>query len=245
MGQTIELQAADGAAQAYLAGNPGDPGLLFYIDAIGLRQQIETMADRIASWGYVVLAPNVFYRDGRAEELAPKQDLREPGAREEFFASGVADRVQGYTPDRSAPDAEAWVRTLREHAAAGPIGVTGYCMGARLAIRTAGQFPETVAAAGGFHGGGLVTDAEDSPHLAIAGSTAEYVFGHADNDRGMTVENVAALEETLQAAGRPHLNEIYEDAPHGYTMEDTSMYQEAGAERHFEELEALLARTLR
>jgi carboxymethylenebutenolidase len=245
MGQTIELQAADGTAQAYLAGNPGDPGVLFYIDAIGLRPQIETMADRIASWGYVVLAPNVFYRDGSAEELAPKQDLREPGAREEFFASGVGDRVQGYTPDRSAPDAEAWLRTLREHAGAGPIGVTGYCMGARLAVRTAGQFPGTVAAAGGFHGGGLVTDAEDSPHLAIVDSTAEYVFGHADHDRGMTVENVAALEKTLRAAGRPYLNEIYEDAPHGYTMSDTSMYQEAGAERHFKELEGLLGRTLR
>ena len=59
---------------------PGDPGVLFYIDAIGLRPQIEKMADRIASWGYVVLAPNVFYRDGSAAELAPKEDLREPGA---------------------------------------------------------------------------------------------------------------------------------------------------------------------
>ena len=76
MGQTIELQAADGTAQAYLAGNPGDPGVLFYIDAIGLRPQIEDMADRIASWGYVVLAPHVFYRDGSAAELAPQSDLR-------------------------------------------------------------------------------------------------------------------------------------------------------------------------
>ncbi len=245
MGQTIELRARDGSAEAYLTGDRGDPGVLFYIDALGLRPQIEGMADRIASWGYVVLAPNVFYRDGSAEVLAPKRDLREPGAGKEFFASGVGDRVQGYTPDRSTPDAEVWLRTLREHAGAGSIGVTGYCMGARLAVRTAGQFPGTVAAVGGFHGGRLVTDAEDSPHLAIAGSTAEYVFGHADHDRGMTVENVAALEETLQAAGRPHLNEIYEDAPHGYTMKDSSEYQEAGAERHFKELERLLARTIR
>jgi carboxymethylenebutenolidase len=245
MGETIELQAADGAAEAYLTGDPGDPGVLFYIDAIGLRPQIEEMADRIASWGYVVLAPNVFYRDGTAAELAPTQDLREPGAREEFFAGGIGDRVQAYSTDRSAPDAEAWVRALREHAGAGPVATTGYCMGARLAVRTAGQFPGTVAAVGGFHGGGLVTDADDSPHLSIAKSTAEYVFGNADNDRGMTLENVAALEGTLQAAGRPHLNEIYEDAPHGYTMADTSMYQEAGAERHFKELEALLSRTIR
>ena len=245
MGRTIELQAGSGAAEAYLTGNRGDPGVLFYMDAIGLRPQIEEMADRIASWGYVVLAPNVFYRDGSAEELAPEQDLREPGAREAFFSSGVADRVLGLTPDRFAPDADTYVRTLLEHAGAGPIGLTGYCMGARLAVRTAGWFPDQVAAVGGFHGGGLVTDAEDSPHLAIASSTADYVFGHADNDRGMTVANVAALEETLQAAGRPYLNEIYENAPHGYTMSDTSMYEEAGAERHFEELSGLLARTLR
>ncbi|HET6938744.1 MAG TPA: dienelactone hydrolase family protein [Nocardioides sp.] len=244
MGETTEVQAADGAAEAYLTGTAGDPGVLFYIDAIGLRRQIEDMADRIASWGYVVLAPNVFYRDGVAADLAPKKDLREPGAREEFFAS-LGDRVPGYTPDKSGPDADAWARALLEHAGDGPIAVTGYCMGARLAVRTGGQLPGTVAAVGGFHGGGLVTDAEDSPHLSIAGSTAEYVFGHADHDRSMTLENVAALEETLQGAGRPHLNEVYPDAPHGYSMADTSMYQEAGAERHFKELAGLLARTFR
>jgi carboxymethylenebutenolidase len=244
MGATFEIAAADGTAEAYLTGTAGDPGVLFYIDAIGLRPQIQEMADRIASWGYVVLAPNVFYRKGRAEELAPTKDLREQGARDEFFAS-MGDRVPGYTPDKSGPDAEAWVQALLQHAGDGPIAVTGYCMGARLAVRTGGQFPGTVAAVGGFHGGGLVTAAADSPHLSIADSTAEYVFGHADHDRGMTLDNVAALEDALQAAGRPHLNEVYADAPHGYSMADTSMYQEAGAERHFKELEGLLARTLR
>jgi carboxymethylenebutenolidase len=245
MGETIEIQTPDGTAEAYLTGAAGDPGVLFYVDGIGLRPQIEEMADRIASWGYVVLAPNVFYRDGTAPELAPKTDLREPGAREEFFAGGVGDRVQGYTPDRSTPDAEAWVRTLLEHAGDGPIGVIGYCMGARLAVRTAGQFPGTVGAVGGFHGGGLVTDAADSPHLAIEDSTAAYVFGHADQDSSMPLDAVAELEATLQAAGRPHLNEVYEGAAHGYSMADTSMYHEAAAERHFKELEALLARTVR
>ena len=244
MGTTIEIQAPDGVAEAYLAGADGKPGVLFYIDAIGLRPQIEQMADRIASWGYVVLAPNVFYRDGRAVDLAPRADLREPGAREAFFASGVGDRVAALTPDRSRPDAEAWVHALQEHAGEGPIGVTGYCMGARLAVRTGGQFPGTVAAVGGFHGGRLVTDEPDSPHLAIAASTAEYAFGHADRDASMPLEQVEALEEALQAAGRPHLNEVYAGAAHGYTMADTSMYDEAGAERHFAVLQELLARTL-
>lgn len=200
------------------------------------------MADRIASWGYVVLAPNVFYRDGRAADLAPAGDLRDPGAREAFFAGGVMERVHGLTPDLAEPDARAWVAELERHAAPGPIGVTGYCMGARLAVRTAGWFPVQVAAVGGFHGGGLVTDAPDSPHLSIASSTAAYVFGHADRDPGMTPEHVAALEAAL--AGHPHLNEIYPGARHGYSMADTSVYDEAGAERHFRELQALLQRTL-
>jgi carboxymethylenebutenolidase len=117
-------------------------------------------------------------------------------------------------------------------------------MGARLAVRTAGQFPGTVAAVGGFHGGGLVTDAEDSPHLAIAASTAAYVFGHADRDRSMPVEQVQALGRVLRDAGAEHLNEIYEGAGHGYSMADTSVYDEAAAERHFHVLRDLLATTL-
>ena len=194
MGETIQIQAADGPAEAYLAGDAGDPGVLFYVDAIGLRPQIRDMVDRIASWGYVVLAPHVFYRDGAAADLAPHADLREQGAREAFFAT-LGDRIPSYTPDRSGPDADAWVAALREHAGEGPIGTTGYCMGARLAVRTAGQFPNTVAAVGGFHGGGLVTDAPDSPHHAIAASTASYVFGHADNDGSMPPEATSRGEE--------------------------------------------------
>jgi carboxymethylenebutenolidase len=244
MGQTIEIQAPDGVADAYLTGEPGKPGVLFYVDAIGLRPQIEDMADRIASWGYVVLVPHVFYRDGSAEELAPQGDLRDPGAREAFFGGGVMDRVGALTPERSTADAEAWVAELEKHAGDGPVGVTGYCMGARLAVRTAGQFPGAVAAVGGFHGGRLVTDAPDSPHLAIAGSTAEYVFGHADQDASMPLEQVEALEQVLTDAGRPHLNEIYEGAGHGYSMADTSVYDEAGTERHFTVLRQLLDRTL-
>src|SRR3954465_2059583 len=152
MNETIEIQAPDGPAEAYLAGEAGRPGVLFYIDAIGLRPRIEEMADRIASWGYVVLAPNVFYRDGRAADLAPTDDLRDPGAREAFFSSGVMRRVRALSPDLSGPDAAAWVAELQRHAGPGPIGVTGYCVGARLPVRTAGWFPGTVAAVGGFHG---------------------------------------------------------------------------------------------
>lgn len=244
MGETIEIQAPDGVAEAYLSGEAGKPGVLLYVDAIGLRRQIEEMCDRISAWGYVVLAPHVFYRDGSAADLAPQGDLREAGARDAFFASGVMDRVGALTPDRSGRDAEAWMAALLQHAGAGGVGTLGYCMGARLALRTGGQFPGTVAAVGGFHGGALVTPETDSPHLAITGATAEYAFGHADQDASMPLAAVQALEDILTAAGRPHVNEIYEGAAHGYSMADTSAYDEAAAQRHFATLQGLLARTL-
>ncbi|SDC16618.1 dienelactone hydrolase family protein [Nocardioides lianchengensis] len=243
MGQRIEITTADGTAEAYLTEPGAGPGVLLFVDAIGLRTQIEAMADRIASWGYVVLAPHVFYREGSAAELAPAGDLRDAGAREAFFAGGVMDRVGRLTPDLSNPDTEAYVDALLRHATA-PIGVTGYCMGARLALRAAGLRPDVVRAVGGFHGGRLVTDAPDSPHLSAAGARAELVFGHADQDASMPPEQVAALAAALDEAGLVHAEAIYPGAPHGFTMADTSSYDEAGAERHFTELRGLLDRTL-
>ncbi|WP_426247485.1 dienelactone hydrolase family protein [Nocardioides sp. LHG3406-4] len=239
---TIEIPAADGAAEAYLSRPSGDddlPGVLFYVDAIGLRPRIEEMADRIASWGYVVLAPHLFYREGRAADLAPQEDLRAPEARERFFV-GASKRVAALTPDLSNADAPAWLATLREHAAPGPVGITGYCMGARLAVRSAAQFPDDVRAVGGWHGGGLVTDAGDSPHRLLDGTRAAYVFGHADQDPSMPAEAVAALGEALTAAGVEHSNEIFPGAPHGYSMSDTSVYDADATERHFTALRGLL-----
>ncbi|NYD40921.1 dienelactone hydrolase family protein [Nocardioides panaciterrulae] len=248
MGETIEIKTDDGVAEAYLTRPEGDagprPGVLFFIDAIGLRPRIMEMADRIASWGYVVLAPNVFYRDGSAAELAPPGDLTIAENRERFFATGgVMERVQAYTPDRSDPDTLRWIETLLEHARA-PLGVTGYCMGARLATRAAGLRPDLVAAVGGFHGGGLVVDGPDSPHLMVAGARAEFAYGHADGDHSMPVEAVEQLGKALEAAGLSHTNEIYEGAQHGYTMADTAAYHAAAAERHFETLQGLFERTL-
>jgi carboxymethylenebutenolidase len=243
----LDIPVPDGSAEAYVArpDSGTGPGVLFFMDAIGIRPQIAAMCDRIASWGYVVLAPNVFYRDGDVAAIAPQGDLREPDARKVVMESAMP-RVQGLTPDLSVPDIDAYVVALRglDGVGGGPIGVSGYCMGARLAVRAANAHPDQVAACGGFHGGGLVTDDPDSPHLGLVDARAEFVFGHADNDRSMQPEAVAALGRALAENGLTATNEIYPDAPHGYTMADTAMYQEAGAERHFAELKALLGRTL-
>ena len=246
MTRTIEIPVPDGTAEAYLAG-PSDqsaPGVLFYMDAIGLRPQIQQMVDRIAGWGYTVLAPNVFYREGHAEELAPDGPLDTDDKRAAFF-KGASGRVKALTPDKAEADIPAYVAALREHCAAGPLGTTGYCMGARLSVRTASAFPDDVAAAGGFHGGGLATDDDTSPHLGLGRARAEFVFGHADQDRSMPPEAVGRLGEALSAAGLVFINDVYAGAPHGYTMADTTMYREEAAERHYRVLQELLDRTLK
>lgn len=236
----LDLHTPDGTAEAYLTGS--GPGVLLYIDAIGLRPQIERMADRIAGWGYTVLAPNVLYRSGTAAETSPSGDLIGPGAREAFFEQ-VPPRLAELTPDRVAADARVYLETLRDRSGARRVATVGYCMGARLAVRTACLDTDVVACAG-FHGGGLATEEADSPHAGLSNARAEFVFGHADHDRGMQPEAIERLGRALEAAGLTAKNEVYPDAPHGYTMNDTSMYQEAGAERSFGELRALLERTL-
>ena len=243
----IEIPAADGTAEAWVS-RPDDeprPGVLLFIDAIGLRPEIERIAARIASWGYVVVAPNLFYRDGTAADLAPTDDLTEPGERDAFFAS-IGPRIAGLTGERAAADIAAFVPAVRSLAgvAPGPLGVTGYCMGARYAVRAAGLHPGEVAACGGFHGGNLVTEKDDSPHLLVARARAAFVFGHADGDRSMPPEAVALLGAALVAAGLEHSNQIYPGALHGYVMSDTSMYDQQAAERHFAELRELYAARL-
>jgi carboxymethylenebutenolidase len=236
----LDLETPDGTAEAYLTGS--GPGVLFFIDVIGLRPQIERMADRIAAWGYTVLAPNTLYRSGTAAETSPTGDLRAPGAREEFFQH-TGPRIAALTPEAQARDIPAYLTALRLHCDGTEVATVGYCMGARLAVRAANLDRDVVAAAG-FHGGGLVTDDPQSPHVGLPGARAEFVFGHADQDRSMTPEAVTALGLALADAGLTAINEIYPDSPHGYSMNDTSAYHEPGAERSFQELRALLDRTL-
>ena len=247
---SIDITAAEGTAEA-LVGRPATgtgpfPGVILYMDAFGLRPRIQEMAQRIADWGYVVLAPNVFYRDGTAAELAPAGDMSTQEGRE---AAGKAafPRVGRLTSDKALPDIDAWVSALTtlDGVAPGPIGTVGYCMGARLAVRTATSHPDVVAACGGFHAGGLATDEPDSPHLGLKNAQARFVFGHADNDRSMAPDAVARLGESLQSAGLEASNEIYAGAPHGYTMADTSAFHPEATERHFQELRGLLDGTLK
>jgi len=241
---TVDIRTPDGVADAYLTRpDEGDrhPGVLFIMDAFGLRPRIEEMADRIAGRGYAVLAPNVFYRAGRAPVLL-FPDMTKDDARADFFTR--ARPLMGQlTPERMAADGAAYLDELAK-VAEEPVAITGYCMGVRLGWRIAAAHPERVAALAGFHGGGLVTDDAGSPHRSAGALRAEVYLGHADDDPGNTAEQIAAMDAALADAGVVHRSELYAGARHGYTMADTPVYDEHASERHFDALFELLDRTL-
>jgi carboxymethylenebutenolidase len=241
--EMIDVTTQDGIADAYLARPDGEghPGVLLVVDAFGLRPQIERMADRISAQGFVVLAPNVFYRAGRAP-VVPLDGLGDPEQRASVFER-VMPLIRELTPERIVRDGGAYLDWL-EQVARGPVAITGYCMGGRVGWRIAAAYPERVAALGGFHVGGLVTDDDDSPHRSAGSLAAEVYLGHADNDRSMTPEQIAEVERALDAAGVRYRSELYRGAAHGYTMADTPAYDEAAAERHYTELFALLTRSV-
>jgi carboxymethylenebutenolidase len=245
MGETIEIKTADGVADSYLS-RPDDgrthPGVLFMIDAYGLRPQIEKMVDRIAADGYVVLAPNVFYRAGRAPVVS-LEGLDDPDRRGEVFGR-VMPLIRELSTERIVADGAAYLGRLEEEADGGPVAISGYCMGGRLGWRIAAAYPDRVAGLACFHTGGLATDDEESPHLSAAAIDAELYFGFADHDRSATPAQIATVEGALRAAGKEFRSEVYADADHGYTMADTPAYDEAAAERAYKELSALLSRTV-
>lgn len=247
MSAVIDIPTQDGTADAYLA-HPDDgaphPAVLLYMDAFGLRPHLKGMADRLASAGYTVLVPNVFYRSGRAP-LVELPDFINPAERPEIIAS-LRPAALSLTPEGAMRDAAVYLDWLAASPLTtdGKVGVTGYCMGAGLALRTAGTHPDRVAAAAGFHGAHLATDAPDSPHLLADRITAELYFGHADQDSTNPADQIARLDKTLTTAGVRHRTEVYPGAHHGFTQADTAMYGAEATDRHWTALLELLGRTL-
>ncbi|HWS36688.1 MAG TPA: dienelactone hydrolase family protein [Actinoplanes sp.] len=243
----VEVPAADGVAEAFLVTPEGPgpfPPVLIFMDAFGLRPRLREMAERIAGHGFAVLVPNLFYRSASGRIVAP-EELADEEKRGAAFGR-IMPMIQQLTADRIGADATAYLDFLtgRAEVADVPAGIVGYCMGGRNALVAASVLPNRFAAVASFHAGGVVTDAPDSPHLGVPAITAEVYLGHADNDGSMTAENIAALEVTLAEAGVEYTSELYEGAPHGFTMTDTSMYHEASEKRHWEVLIPLLERKL-
>jgi carboxymethylenebutenolidase len=184
-------------------------------------------------------AARAFYRHGRAPLIDLPSFVEASRLRDLF--EHIAPLIRSLTPDLVERDAGAYLDWLAASPLTTdrPMGVTSYCMGVPLTLRTAAARPEQVAAVAGFHGGDLATDAPDSPHLVADRITAELYFGHADADHTLPPEQIDRLEKALTAAGVRHRSEVYEGAHHGFTAADTFAYNAAADERHTRELLAL------
>ncbi|RQW95249.1 dienelactone hydrolase family protein [Micromonospora globispora] len=245
---TVDVPTSDGVADAYLVRPDGDepfPAVLVFMDAFGLRPRLAEMAERIASRGYLVLVPNLFYRAGRAP-LIDLSALADPEQRGAIFGQ-LMPFIRALTPEVIRRDAGAYLDFLaaRDDVAPGRVAITGYCMGGMNALRAIEAYPDRIAALASFHAGRVVTDAPDSPHLGVGSVTGELYFAHADRDQSMTAEQIATLEKALAAAGVTYRSEVYPGAHHGFTMADTAMYDEQATERHWAALFDLLDRTFR
>jgi carboxymethylenebutenolidase len=154
---------------------------------------------------------------------------------------------QPLTPAAIERDVAAYAGFLAEQPCVsdGPMGVVGYCFTGGMALRTAAAVPQKIAAAASFHGGGLYTDAPDSPHKLLPEVKARLYFGHAVEDRGMPAEAIEKLERALAAWGGAYTSETYQGAHHGWTVPGGHAYNEAQAERAFAKLCELFSSELK
>jgi carboxymethylenebutenolidase len=182
------------------------------------------------------------YRSARPP-LADPATLTDPEKRGAAFAK-LRPMMEALTPDRLAADTGAYLDyfAAQDGVAAGPVVIVGYCMGGTNALRAIEAHPDRIAALASFHAGRVVSDQPDSPHLAVGSITGEVYFAHADNDQSMTPEQIKALESALDEAGVTYTSEVYQAAPHGFTMSDTAMYNAEAEQRHWTNLFAVLDR---
>lgn len=241
---TTDLRTADGVMDCRIFSPAGEgpwPGIIFYMDALGIRPELEQMAERLAANGYFVLLPNLFHRFG---PFAPFDAA-------EVFKGGpelnrLMTMIQATNGAVMMRDTSVCLDYLgRQPAVRGrDIGVTGYCMGGRAAMIAAGTFPDRIAAAGIFHAGGLATDQPDSPHLLAENIRAKLYIAVAAIDQWFSDQERDRVRKALEDADVDFTLEVYPEVAHGFCVPGLPVYNLEAAERHWRELLRLFAEAL-
>lgn len=247
MREDIQIPTADGDARgfAFMPDDSGGPwpGVILFMDAPAIRPAMFEMGERLAKAGYYVILPDLFWRAG---PYPPLDIVKAFGGDPEMGA--LFQRLRASTdPEKQMTDTEGCIEYLDKdpRALASRIGVTGYCMGGAIALRAAGTFPERVAAAASFHGGGLATDDPSSPHRLAPKMTAKVLVAGAEKDAHYDEAQDARLKAALAEAGVDADVSIWTGLRHGWVPSDMPVHNAEGAERHWQALEALFARALK
>lgn len=238
-----DIATRDGATTTFVVhperGGP-HPVILFFMDAPAIREELRDMARRLATSGYYVMLPNLYYRSG-VMELGPlSRDPNSPDRKRMF------ELMESLTIDGVMDDAAALLDVAARDPAAdvSRVGAVGYCMSGQYAINAAARFPGQVKAAASIYGVRLVTEAANSPHKVATPSGAELYFACAETDHWAPLEMVETLRETLKADGARAEVELYPGVEHGFAFPQRPVYDKSAAERHWERLLALFARNL-
>ena len=237
----IDVTTPDGVADCYFVhpSSGAHPGVLIWPDAFGLRPAKRQMARRLAASGYSVLVVNQYYRTQRAPIVETTNFAEARGT--------LMPLMRSLNADTQTRDAMAFVSFLDTQPAVDQnrkMGTMGYCMGGPFTMRTAAAVPDRIGAAASFHGGGLVTDGADSPHLLVPQMKASYLFAIAANDDENQPEAKDVLREAFAQAGLPAEIEVYEGAMHGWCPPDSAVYHEVQAERAWSRLLVLFENAL-
>ena len=243
-GADVEIKTPDGVADAYfvhpLAGKY--PGVLIWPDIFGLRPAFKAMATRLAESGYSVLVINPFYRTKKAPTAPDHPDFNDPATRQALMTL-----MGTLTPDTAVTDAKAFVSFLDSQPSVDrkrKIGTTGYCMGGPFVFRAAATLPDRIAAGATFHGGGLVTDKPDSPHLLIPKMKAHFLIAIAENDDTRQPEAKDVLRDSFAKAHLPAEIEVYAGTLHGWCPTDAQVYNREQAEKAWSRMLALFSTSL-
>jgi len=241
--QTLDIPTRDGAATTFIChperGGP-HPVILFYMDAPAIREELRDMARRLASVGYYVVLPNLYYRAGVMELGSFTRPEDAP------VRTRMMQLMESLTIALIMEDTKALLAFADGQAAADAarVGAVGYCMSGQFAINAAAYFPDCVKAAASIYGVRLVTDQPDSPHLAAARTDAELYVGCAETDHWAPLEMVETLRQALLAADADAEVEIYPGVEHGFAFPGRAAYDQPAAERHWERLFSLFRRRL-
>jgi carboxymethylenebutenolidase len=227
----VTITTPDGTCDAYFVHRTtgADPAVLIWPDIFGLRPAFRQMGKRLAEAGYAVLVVNPFYRKAKAPTSVPHANMDDPATRDALMAL-----AHSLTPETAATDAKAFVAWLDQQPAVSKtrkMGVTGYCMGGPLVMRTAALLPDRIGAAATFHGGGLVTDKPESPHLLIPKMKAHFLIAIASNDDAKQPDAKDTLKSAFAQASLPAEVEVYAGAMHGWCPPDSHVYNQEAAEK--------------